>query len=65
MTACLLPYIYPIFAARVLDLIFGPGPSTFRDGFNTNLMTACTCCGSFTIALMGSFALRGRKKPKP
>lgn len=65
MIACLLPYIYPIFAAPVLDFALGPGPSDLRDGFNTNLMTACTCCGSFAIALLGSFVLRARKKPKP
>jgi len=56
-----LPFIYPIFSARLLDLIFGPGYSPLRDGFNTNLMTACTCLSSFAVALVVSLAFSRKK----
>jgi hypothetical protein len=29
--ARVLPYVYPIFFSRILDLILGPGVSTLRD----------------------------------
>lgn len=64
VVARVLPYVYPIFSARLLDLVFGPGYSEIRDGFNTNFMTACTCCSSFMVAALASMALRGRKRPK-
>jgi len=60
-----LPYIYPIFSARLLDLIFGPGYSPLRDGFNSNLMTACTCLSSFLVALAVSLAFSRRKRLSP
>jgi len=63
IVASALPYIYPIFSARILDIIFGPGPSTLRDGFNTNFMTACTCLSSFLVAGVVSLAFNRRKKP--
>jgi hypothetical protein len=59
-----LPFIYPILAAPILDAVFGPGISSARDGFNTNFMTACTCCSSTLIALVGAavFAPRGKRR---
>jgi hypothetical protein len=62
--ARLLPYVYPIFSARLLDLIFGPGYSPVRDGFNTNFMTACTCFSSFAVALLASLVLRLGRRSK-
>lgn len=64
IVARLLPYIYPIFSARLLDLVFGPGFSPLRDGFNTNFMTACTCFSSFAVAALGSIVFRLTKRRK-
>jgi hypothetical protein len=60
-----LPYIYPIFTANLLDVVFGPGITEARDGFNSHLMTGCTCCSSFLVALVGAVVLRpwGKRKP--
>lgn len=65
IVARLLPYIYPLFTARLLDSVFGPGVSPARDGFNANFMTACTCTSSFAVALLASLVFRLRKRSKP
>jgi predicted PurR-regulated permease PerM len=62
VVARVLPFIYPIFSANVLDLIFGPGVSTLRDGFNSLFMTGCTCLSSFAVALVVSLAFSRRKQ---
>lgn len=59
--ARLMPYIYPIVFARLLDFIFGPGPSSFRDGFNSFLMTACTCTTSFVISFFAFILFRSKR----
>jgi len=59
--ARLLPYLYPIFFARILDFVFGPGMSTLRDGFNSLFMTACTMGTSFAVSL-ATFVLFRRKR---
>jgi hypothetical protein len=64
VVARLLPFIYPLFSAGLLDLVFGPGISAARDGFNTQFMTCCTCCSSFLVALVAAVVIRpGKKKP--
>lgn len=64
IVARLLPYIYPIFSARLLDAVFGPGFSPARDTFNANFMTACTCLSSFTVAMLASIVFRRTKRLK-
>jgi hypothetical protein len=56
--ARVLPYVYPIFFSPLLDLVFEPGPSTLRDGFNSFLMTVCTGSTSFIVSSRGGSTLR-------
>jgi hypothetical protein len=50
--ARILPYIYPVIFAHLLDQVFGPGMSVARDGFNTHMMTAITFATSFVISFI-------------
>ena len=59
-----MPFIYPIIFSRALDFVFGPGPSTVRDNFNTHLMTACTFGSSFLIAFVVMILFRSKKRAR-
>jgi len=62
IVARVLPYIYPIFFSRLLDLVFGAGMSSLRDGFNSFMMTACTCTASFLVSIATFLAFRKKRK---
>jgi hypothetical protein len=64
IVARLLPYIYPIFAARILDVVLGPGVTSTRDSFNSFLMTCCTCSSSFVISFLTLLVFRIRRKDR-
>lgn len=62
VVARLLPFIYPLIFSRPLDIVFGPGASSFRDGFNSLLMTTCTFMASFLVAFVVVLAFGRRKR---
>ena len=52
VVARILPYIYPVIFAHLLDRVFGPGQSNARDGFNSHMMTVITFLSSFVISFI-------------
>jgi ribosomal protein L40E len=58
IVARILPYIYPVLFAHLLDRVFGPVQSTARDGFNSHMMTVITFLSSFVISF---FSFRKRR----
>lgn len=62
IVARIFPFLYPIIFGRLLDFIFGAGMSTLRDGFNSFVMTTCTCGLSFIISFFAFFLFRAKRK---